>query len=93
MAKAGSVVVAFFAIVLGIFLGFVGVTFLLQGEDLASSRSDSWSFLGAFGESDSEASLPVGPWMGLVFLLTGAGVLVFGLRALFTTFEGRSDLG
>lgn len=94
VAKAGSVVVSVFAVILGLLLGFAGVTILLENGSFATSESESSSsFLGLFGQSSATGDVPTGPWMGLVFLLVGAGALMFGLRALYTTFEGRSDLG
>lgn len=93
MAKAGSVAVALVAAILGLFLGFVGVTFLMNSDNLANASSESETFLGVFGSSSSEAGVPTEPWMGFAFLIFGGALLMFGLRALYTAFEGRSDLG
>ena len=93
MAKAGSVLVAVIAVMLGLFFGYVGVTMLVANENLASAESESWTFLGVFGESSSSASVATEPWMGMVFLVMGGAVLLFGLRALFVAFEGRGDIG
>lgn len=91
MAKPGSVVVALLAVVIGLFLGFAGVTFILASPELAGASEESRTFLGLFGDSSGSASVPAGPWMGLVMLLMGGALLLFGLRAMFVTFEGRGE--
>lgn len=88
MAKAGSILVASFAVILGLFFGFVGVTFLMENDSFASGQSESRQFL-IFGESSSGAEVPTAPWIGVLFLVFGAAVLLFGLRALFVAFEGK----
>lgn len=93
MAKMGSVVVGLVAVFLGLALGYVGITMMMQAGAFATGESSQSSgILGIGGESSQSASVPTSPWIGLLLALVGVGALFFGLRALFVTSEGRGEV-
>jgi len=92
MAKLGSVVVGIVAVFLGLALGGVGIMIMLEAGSFASGdASRSSGPLGLWGEASESASVSTAPWVGLVLAIVGAAALLFGLRALFVTAEGRGS--
>lgn len=92
MANLGSVVVAMFAILIGLAVGGGGVLLMLEAGSFAdASSSQSSGLLGLGSSSEQSASVGTPAWVGLLLAIVGAAVLVFGLRALFVTFEGRGE--
>lgn len=91
MVKAGSVSVGLFALFLGLLLGVVGLWVMAEAGSFGSAeREQHSSFLGLWGDGSSEsASINTGAFIGLIVALVGASALLFGLRALFVSFEGR----
>lgn len=90
MAKVGSVVIACGAILLGGVLGLAGAFMMLEaGSFVSGEASQDNGVLGLFGGSEERVSAGTSPWVGLLAALLGGGLLLFGFRALYATFEGR----
>lgn len=90
MAKPGSVVVAVGAILIGGLIAVGGVLFMLEAESFFGAEAEQESgFLGLWGSSSESAQMNTPAWVGLLAALLGGGLLMFGFRALFATFEGR----
>lgn len=92
MAKPGSIVVASLALLLGIALAFGGILLMLDaGSFVSAEREQNDGILGVFGGSSESASVDTAPWIGLIVALLGGSLLLFGVRGLYVTFEGRGE--
>lgn len=90
MPKAGAIVVSTAAILFGALLGLAGVLVMLDAGSFFSAESSQESgMLGLFGGSTQEARMDTLAWIGLLVAAVGAGLLLFGFRALHVAFEGR----
>lgn len=90
MVNPGSVLVSVFAIVLGGALGVVGLDAMLDAGSFVSHDAERHDgLLGIGGGARESASVQTPAWVGLLVALVGASAFLFGLRALYVTFEGR----
>jgi hypothetical protein len=90
MPKVGPVIVSLVAILLGALLGLGGALLMLDaGSFFAAESSQDNGALGLFGGSSQEARMETPAWVGLLAAAVGAGLLLFGFRALYVSFEGR----
>lgn len=88
--KSGAILVSVFAIVLGGALGWIGIDAMLDAGSFASAESESRNgILGIGGGSSQSTDVGTPAWVGLLVALVGASAFLFGLRALYATFEGR----
>lgn len=92
MVSTGRLMVASFATLLGIALGLAGVIMTLDAGSFGSSAYEQDNgILGIGGGSSQSASIDTPAWVGLFLAAMGASALLFGLRAMFASFEGRGQ--
>lgn len=91
MANDNAVLVATLALAFGALLGYVGITQMLEAGSFFTAAGETHNgILGIGGGTSQSASINMQAVVGLLIALVGASALLFGLRALWATFERPS---